>query len=61
MHHDEIRRGWGVHDASGDKIGDVAELGSNYLLVQKGLLFIKDIYVPTSEIRSTDVAREGCT
>jgi uncharacterized protein (TIGR02271 family) len=58
MHHDEIGRGWGVYDTTGDKIGDVADLGSSYLLVQKGLLFIKDIYIPTSEIRSTDTASQ---
>ena len=58
MHHDEIGRGWGVYDASGDKVGDVADVGANYLLVQKGLLFIRDLYIPTSEIRSTDIARE---
>ena len=54
MHHNEIGRGWAVYDTSGDKIGDVADVGANYLLVQKGLLFIKDIYIPTSEIRDVD-------
>jgi len=58
MHQDEIGRGWGVYDASGDKIGDVADIGSNYLLVQKGLLFIKDIYIPWSEVQRTDAAEE---
>jgi uncharacterized protein (TIGR02271 family) len=58
MHHDEITRGWGVYDASGDKIGDVADVGSNYVLVQKGLLFIKDIYIPSSEVQRTDAAEQ---
>jgi uncharacterized protein (TIGR02271 family) len=58
MHHEEIDRGWSVVDTSGQKVGDVEEIGSNYLLVQKGLLFIKDLYIPTSEIRNVDPAAQ---
>jgi uncharacterized protein (TIGR02271 family) len=35
-------------------VGDVAEVGSNYVLVQKGWLFTRDIYIPTSAISSVD-------
>ena len=33
---DKIRTGWTAFDVRGEKIGDVAEIGSNYLLVVKG-------------------------
>jgi len=58
MHHDlsGIQRGWTVYDTSDEKIGDVADIGANYLLVQKGLLFIKDLYIPTNAIAETDEA-----
>ncbi|HEX5826331.1 MAG TPA: DUF2382 domain-containing protein [Candidatus Limnocylindrales bacterium] len=59
MHHDlqAIQRGWAVYDANDEKLGDVADIGSTYLLVQKGLLFIKDLYIPTSAITETDQAQ----
>jgi uncharacterized protein (TIGR02271 family) len=56
MHHDEIGRGWTVYDTNAEKIGDVEDVGSNYLLVQKGLLFVKDLYIPMSEVRDVDQA-----
>lgn len=34
------------------KVGDVAEVGFNYLLVQKGWLFTGDIYIPLSTVAS---------
>jgi uncharacterized protein (TIGR02271 family) len=51
-----IDTGWTVYGREGDKIGTVAEVGSNYLLVQKGLLFIKDVYVPVSAVDTIDEA-----
>ena len=54
MHHDEIGRGWAVYDTNDEKIGDVADVGNGYLLVQKGLIFIKDVYVPMSAVSRTD-------
>ena len=56
MHHDEIGRGWAVYDTNDEKIGDVADVGTSYLLVQKGLIFIKDVYVPMSAVSRTDAA-----
>jgi uncharacterized protein (TIGR02271 family) len=58
MHHDlnTIQRGWTVYDTSDEKIGDIADIGSGYVLVQKGLLFIKDLYIPDSAITETDDA-----
>ncbi len=46
----QIQSGWDVYGSDGDKIGDVNEVGSNYVLVTKGLLFTKDVYIPTSTI-----------
>jgi uncharacterized protein (TIGR02271 family) len=56
MNNDNIERGWAVYDSNSEKIGDIAEIGANYLLVQKGLIFIKDVYVPMSSISSTDAS-----
>ncbi|MBA2362406.1 MAG: DUF2382 domain-containing protein [Chloroflexia bacterium] len=46
----QIQNGWDVYGSDGDKIGDVSDLGPNYVLVTKGFLFTKDIYIPTSAI-----------
>jgi uncharacterized protein (TIGR02271 family) len=53
---DQIPLGATVYDAAGDKVGTVAEydLQAGYLLVEKGWLFHKDIYVPTSAISRID-------
>jgi uncharacterized protein (TIGR02271 family) len=56
MHSDQIDRDWTVYDVNDEKVGDVAEVGAGYLLVQKGLLFIKDIYIPMGQVRDTDAA-----
>ena len=56
MQYDEIGRGWAVYDTNDEKIGDVADLGTSYLLVQKGLIFIKDVYIPMSAVSRTDAA-----
>jgi len=48
----EIQAGWNVYGSDDAKVGDVAEVGPNYLLVQKGWLFTRDIYVPMSAIAS---------
>jgi len=49
-----IQNGWDVYGSDGEKVGDVAEVGSNYLLVQKGWFFTKDYYIPTSAITSVE-------
>jgi len=48
----QIQTGWNVYGSDDGKVGDVAEVGSNYLLVQKGWLFTRDIYIPFSAITS---------
>jgi uncharacterized protein (TIGR02271 family) len=52
-----VRAGWDVYGSDGEKIGDVGDVGSNYLMVTKGFLFTKDIYIPTSAIKSIDQDR----
>ncbi len=53
----QIQNGWDVFGSDGDKIGDVSDVGPNYVLVTKGFLFTKDIYIPTSAITSIDQDR----
>jgi len=48
----QIQAGWNVYGSDDAKVGDVAEVGSNYLLVQKGWLFTRDIYIPLSAVAS---------
>ncbi len=52
-----ISNGWDVYGSDGDKIGDVNEVGSNYVLVTKGFLFTKDIYIPTSAVTGVEQDR----
>ena len=49
-----IQPGWDVVGSDGDKIGDVAEIGPNYLLVTKGIIFVTDLYIPTSAVDSVE-------
>jgi len=51
---DRLVAGADVYGSDGEKIGTVADVGQNYLLVQKGWLFIKDLYLPTSTIAQMD-------
>ena len=51
---DRLVAGTDVYGADNEKIGTVADVGQNYFLVQKGWLFIKDLYLPTSAIAQAD-------
>jgi uncharacterized protein (TIGR02271 family) len=53
---DQIRNGWNAYDANGEHIGDAMEVGGNYVRVQKGLFFPKDLYIPLSAVTSVDEA-----
>jgi hypothetical protein len=53
---DKIRTGWHALDVRGEKIGDVAEIGSNYVLVVKGLFLPTDLYIPLSRVITIDEA-----
>jgi uncharacterized protein (TIGR02271 family) len=51
-----ILEGTSVYDAGGDKVGTVSEHNAQggYLVVHKGWLFPKDVYVPLNAISRTD-------
>jgi len=49
-----IQPGTNVYGSDGDKVGDVSEVGANYVLVRQGWLFTKDIYIPLSAIVGAD-------
>lgn len=51
-----IAAGSNVYDTEGEKLGTVAEIGRNYVRVQKGMIFVEDIYVPFSAVRTADPA-----
>ena len=51
---DQIQAGWTAYDQGNDKIGEVAEVGRNYVLVQKGLFFPTDLYIPFSFVTGVD-------
>ncbi|MDQ6905508.1 MAG: DUF2382 domain-containing protein [Chloroflexota bacterium] len=53
-HRDNLAAGADVYGSDNEKIGTVADVGQNYFLVQKGWLFIKDLYLPTSTIAQAD-------
>lgn len=50
----QFREGDDVIAADGEKLGSIASVGQNYLLVEKGFFFIKDYYVPFTAISSYD-------
>ncbi len=52
-----LQPGTNVYGSDHETVGDVAEVGPNYLLVQKGFLFVKDRYIPVSAI--SRVAPDG--
>jgi len=54
----QIRPGWAIYGSDDQKIGDVNELGPNYVLVTKGLIFIKDLYIPFDAITNVDPTRQ---
>jgi uncharacterized protein (TIGR02271 family) len=50
----KLREGLDVYASDGSHIGTVDEVGGTYVLVQKGLIFRKDVYVPYSAIDRFD-------
>ena len=50
----EIQVGWTAYDETGDELGEVANLGVNYVLVKKGPFFPTDVYIPSSSIDAID-------
>lgn len=52
-----IGRGWGVFSSDGKRIGDVTEVHSHYLLVSKGLILVRDIYLPLGTVERAEDRR----
>ena len=49
-----VSAGWDVYGSDDEKIGTVDEVGQDYLLVRKGLIFTTDVYVPHAAITQID-------
>jgi peroxiredoxin len=45
-----IARGWGVVSSDGKRVGDVTEVHPHYLLVTRGVLRVKDMYLPLGTV-----------
>ena len=58
---DQVQPGWTVVDQLGDKIGDVNDVQPDYLVITKGLIFLKDMYVPRSAIETVDASLQTVT
>jgi hypothetical protein len=54
-----VQSGWDVLGSDGESIGSVAEVGANYVRVEKGFIFVKDIYIPVSAISQIDQGDEA--
>jgi hypothetical protein len=50
----EIEAGWDAYGNDGQKIGSIYEARQEYVVVEKGLIFPKDIYVPTDAVERAD-------
>jgi len=49
-----IETGWDVYGSDGSHIGSVNEVGEDYILVQKGLIFVHDLFIPVSAIERVE-------
>jgi uncharacterized protein (TIGR02271 family) len=50
----QIQSGWDVIGSDDQKIGEITDVGSNYVILTKGLIFPKDLYIPLSAISTVD-------
>src|SRR5438874_7606846 len=51
---EDIGRGWTVYTEDGKRLGDVVEVHPHYLLVSRGLLIVRDVYVPRYAVAAAD-------
>jgi uncharacterized protein (TIGR02271 family) len=58
---DQVQPGWAVVDQLGEKIGDVNDVQADYLVLTKGLIFLKDLYVPRDAIETVDTSDQTVT
>ena len=52
-----IGRGWAVVASDGKRVGDVTEVHPHYLLVSRGVILVRDIYLPLGTVDRTEVNR----
>ena len=52
-----IGRGWSVVSSDGKRVGDVTEVHPHYLLVSRGVILVKDIYLPLGTVDRTETNR----
>jgi len=50
----EIERGWTVYSEDNKRVGDVVEVHPHYLLVSRGLVVVRDVYVPRYAVASAE-------
>lgn len=51
-----VEPGWDVIGSDDEKIGQIEEVGETYLLLTKGLIFVKDVFVPFDAVTSVDAS-----
>ena len=56
-----VQPGATVHGSDGEKMGSIIEIGPDYVVVEKGLFFPTDYFVPTGAIASIDGDRVTLT
>src|SRR5438067_3920871 len=54
MEMDDIGRGWAVYTEDDKRLGDVVEVHPHYLLVSRGLLIVRDVYVPRYAVAAAE-------
>lgn len=54
MEMESIERGWTVFSEDNKRIGDVVEVHPHYLLVSRGVLVVRDVYVPRYAVASVE-------
>ncbi len=54
MDTETIERGWSVYTEDGKRAGDVVEAHPHYLLISRGLLMVRDLYVPRYAVASVE-------
>ena len=50
----QIRSGWTAYDVMAEKLGVAIEVGSTYVLVEKGPILPTDLYIPLAHVSSAD-------
>jgi uncharacterized protein (TIGR02271 family) len=49
-----LHEGWDVYSSDDHKVGTIMEAYDDYIVVEKGWLFKKDLYIPTSAVQTSD-------